>query len=141
MTEAIAAPDDDDALIAELAAEVPHARLVKMEGRVFVQFSGAVEASGLRVPYELVPAQGVLAKPSKWRKLDADARRALLRERVTRAAYDALQGEVRAFVREIALECEDHNLDAALFLHTLADLDTSEPASYVFERIRQRFEH
>ncbi len=133
--------DDDDALIAELIPEAGPARLVKLEGRVFVQFSGEVEESGLRVPYELVPPQGVLAKPSKWRKLDLDARRVLLRERVTRAASDALREHVRAFVREIALECEDHNLDAATFLNTLSELDTSEPAAYVFERIRQRFDH
>ena len=134
-------PDDDDALIAELAPQAGPARLVKLEGRVFVQFSGEVEESGLRVPYELVPPQGVLAKPSKWRKLDSDARRVLLRERVTREAADALRESVRAFVREIALECEDHNLDAATFLNTLSEHDTSEPASYVFDRIRQRFEH
>lgn len=133
--------DDDDALIAALAPEAGPARLVKLEGRVFVQFSGEVEESGLRVPYELVPPQGVLAKPSKWRKLDTDARRALLRERVTRVAADALREQVRAFVREIALECEDHNLDAATFLIALSERDTSEPAAHVFERIRQRYDH
>ena len=133
--------DDDDALIAELAPRVARARLLKAEGRVFVQFSGEVEEAGLRVPYALVPAQGVLAKPGKWRKLDTDARRALLRERVTAAARDELDAAVRAFVRAIALEAEDHNLDAALFLGTLAEPGGSEPASYVFERIRQRFDH
>jgi ATP-dependent RNA helicase SUPV3L1/SUV3 len=143
MTEPIAlhAPDEDDDLIAELAPQVPGARLVKMEGRVFVQLAGEVEEAGLLVPYELVPAQGVLAKPSKWRKMDADARRQLLRERVTPQVAAALQEGVRAFVREIALECEDHNMDAAVFLHALSDRDTSEPAAHVFDRIRQRFEH
>ncbi len=141
LTDPAARDDDDDALIAELAAQVPQVRLVKLEGRVFVQFSGAVEEAGLRVPYALVPAQGVLAKPSKWRKLDREGRRALLRERVTPEAYAQLQEAVRAFVREIALESEDHNLDAALFLGTLSELDTSEPAAQVFERIRQRFDH
>ena len=134
-------PDDDDSLIAELAPQVARARLVKLEGRVFVQFSGVVEEAGLRVPYDLVPAQGVLAKPGKWRKLDTEARRALLRERVTAAAREELDASVRAFVRAIALEAEDHDLDAALFLNTLSDVETSEPASHVFERIRQRFDH
>jgi ATP-dependent RNA helicase SUPV3L1/SUV3 len=134
-------PDEDDDLIAELAPQVPGARLVKMEGRVFVQLAGEVEEAGLVVPYELVPAQGVLAKPSKWRKMDVDARRALLRERVTPQVADALREGVRSFVREIALECEDHDMDAALFLHALSDRDTSEPAAHVFDRIRQRFEH
>ena len=33
-------------------------QLVKMEGRVFVRFSGVVETDGLRVPYQLVPGAG-----------------------------------------------------------------------------------
>lgn len=40
-------------------------QLVKMEGRVFLRFAGLVRHGDLRVPYQLVPAQGVLAKPSK----------------------------------------------------------------------------
>jgi ATP-dependent RNA helicase SUPV3L1/SUV3 len=134
-------PTDDDALARELNLAQQGVQLVKMEGRVFVRFFGWVEAGGLRVPYDLVPAQGVLAKPSKWRKLDAEARRKVLLERVTPAAIDALNASVAGFVNDIACRCEDANLDAALFLGQLAELETSEPASYVFERIEQRVEH
>ncbi|MES2900341.1 MAG: helicase-related protein [Pseudomonadota bacterium] len=132
---------DDDALSRELQLERLGAQLVKMEGRVFVRFSGVVEAGGLRVPYALVPGQGVLAKPSKWRKLERDARARLLQERVTRAAADELHESVRAFVDDISARCEDQNLDPVVFLAQLAELETSEPASYVFERISQRLEH
>jgi len=133
--------DPDDALLVELGLDKLGARLIKAEGRVFFQFSGEVEEGGLRVPYELVPKHGVLAKPSKWRKLDDDARRKLLVERVTAKAADELHQCVRVFVRDIAGQCEDHNLDPVTFLSTLFDVETSEPADYVFERIEQRVEH
>ncbi len=132
---------DDEALVRELGLERLGAHLIKMEGRVFVRFSGQVEAGGLRVPYVLVPSHGVLAKPSKWRKLDDEAKRKVLRERVTEAASAELHASVADFVNRIACRCEDENLDAAVFLGQLAELDTSEPAAYVFERIEQRVEH
>ncbi len=132
---------DDDALVRELGLERLGAQLIKMEGRVFVRFSGQVEAGGLRVPYHLVPSHGVLAKPSKWRKLDDDAKRKVLQERVTAAASAELQASVASFVNQIACRCEDDNLDAAVFLSQLAELETSEPAAYVFERIAQRVDH
>ena len=131
----------DEAIARELKLAEQGVQLVKMEGRVFVRFFGWVEAGGLRVPYDLVPTQGVLAKPSKWRKLDADARRKLLHDRVTPAAIDALNASVAVFVDSIAAQCEDANLDAPVFLVQLAELETSEPASYVFERIEQRVHH
>ncbi len=134
--------EDDDALLTrELGALAAAVRLVKMEGRVFVRFSGQVDAAGLQVPYELVPEQGVLAKPTKWRKMDGEARAALLRERVNPATIDVLRGHVAAFAADIAEQCDDYGLDAMTFLHTLADMQTSEPAGRVFDRIRQRFTH
>ena len=133
--------DPDAALLHELGLDALGARLVKAEGRVFFQFCGEVDEGGLRVPYELVPSHGVLAKPGKWRKLDDEARRKLLKERVTPKAADELHQCVRVFVRDIAFECEDHNLDPVTFLSTLFDVDTAEPADYVFERIQQRVAH
>lgn len=132
---------DDEALARELGMPANGAQLVKMEGRVFVRFAGLVEAEGLRVPYALVPAHGVLARPGKWRKMDRDARRELLRERVTPAAMDALRASVDAFVREIAGAAEDAAVDAMTFLKVLAEAQSSDPAEQVFERIRQRVDH
>ncbi len=141
MNEHIHDDGDDAALLRELALDQLGAELVKMEGRVFFRFSGWVEEGGMRVPYHLVPSHGVLAKPSKWRKLEREAKLKLLQERVTQTTAEALNASVAAFVDDIAARCEDVNLDAAVFLGQLAELETSEPASYVFERISQRLEH
>lgn len=132
---------EDRALLRELGLDQLGAELVKMEGRVFVRFSGWVEAGGRRVPYHLVPSHGVLAKPSKWRKLDHGGKSKLLLERVTQASVDALNASVAAFVEDIVESCEHVNLDATAFLSQLAKSETSEPASYVFDRIEQRLEH
>jgi ATP-dependent RNA helicase SUPV3L1/SUV3 len=138
------APDDthDDAFLErELNLAARGVELVKMEGRVFLRFGGAVRVDGLHVEYRLVPARGVLAKPSKWRKMDATARRALVEERATRDAVDDLNQEVEEFVREIADQADEFGVDPMLFLHVLEELETSEPAEFVFDRIRQRLLH
>jgi ATP-dependent RNA helicase SUPV3L1/SUV3 len=134
--------DNDDAFLErDLDLPVRGIELVKMEGRVFLRFSGQVVVDGLRVPYSLVPARGVLAKPSKWRKMDLDARRQLIDERTSQAAIDELQRSVDEFVRDIANEADDSGFDPMLFLHVLEELETSEPADYVFDRIHQRLTH
>ena len=133
--------DDDAFLEHDLKLHERGAELVKMEGRVFLRFLGAVRVDGLHVEYRLVPARGVLAKPSKWRKMDLSARRELVEERATRDAMDDLNQDVEEFVREVADQCEDAGFDPMLFLSALEELETSEPAEYVFERIRQRLEH
>jgi ATP-dependent RNA helicase SUPV3L1/SUV3 len=133
--------DDDAALIAQLGGHAQCAQLVKMEGRVFVRFAGVVDMAGLRIAYALVPPQGVLAKPSKWRKLDQGAKLQLLDERITPAAIAELQASVTSFVGDITGQCEDVEMDAMPFLGQLAALETSEPASFVFERIYQRMQH
>ena len=133
---------DDDALLErELDLAARGIELVKMEGRVFLRFSGEVRYEGLRVPYALVPSRGVLAKPSKWRKMDLDARRALIEERTGAKALAELHLDAEEFVRDIAEQADDAGFDPRLFLGVLDELETSEPADYVFERIRQRVEH
>ncbi|PWF39124.1 helicase-related protein [Massilia glaciei] len=132
---------DDDTFLGQQHLDAFGARLVKMEGRVFVRLSGVVEEEGLRVPYALVPAQGVLAKPSKWRKLDQEAKLKLVQERVNAAVRDELQRGVRDFVADIASQCEETGSDAMVFLSALAETETSEPAAHVFDRIQQRLLH
>jgi ATP-dependent RNA helicase SUPV3L1/SUV3 len=138
-------PDDTEHDDAFLERELDFAErgieLVKMEGRVFLRFSGEVRYEGLRVPYRLVPARGVLAKPSKWRKMDMLARRDLLEERATPDAIEELQTEAEEFVRDIAEEADEFGWDPMLFLHVLDELETSEPAEFVFHRISQRLTH
>jgi ATP-dependent RNA helicase SUPV3L1/SUV3 len=132
---------DDDLLCRQLGLPAKGVSLVKMEGRVFLRMAGEVKAEGLTVPYQLVPAQGVLAKPSKWRKMDNEARSALLRERSSDKAIHELHEHVTGFVHEMAAAAEDYDLDAMSFLHTLADMQTSSLAGEVFDRIRQRLDH
>jgi ATP-dependent RNA helicase SUPV3L1/SUV3 len=115
--------------------------LVKMEGRVFLRFAGEVRYEGLRVPYRLVPGRGVLAKPSKWRRLDLDARRQLVEERANARDIEELQRQAEEFVADIAEQADEFGWDPMLFLHVLDELETSEPAEYVFNRISQRLAH
>jgi ATP-dependent RNA helicase SUPV3L1/SUV3 len=133
--------DDDAFLERELELDKRGIELVKMEGRVFLRFSGEVRYEGLRVPYRLVPARGVLAKPSKWRKMDLLARRELIEERTTDADLARLHSETEEFVRDIAEEADDFGWSPMLFLEVLDELETSEPAEFVFQRISQRLTH
>jgi ATP-dependent RNA helicase SUPV3L1/SUV3 len=132
---------EDDDLMRELGLTARGIVLAKAEGRVFLRLTGMVDYAGRRVPYDLVPAQGVLAKPSKWRKLDRDARAQLLRERAGEEVGAELHGFVGAFVQEMVDACDDCDLDPAPFLQGLAEMQISEPAGTVFDRIRQRLEH
>jgi len=133
--------DAPGAASAQQYASAAGARLVKLEGRVFVRFAGEVEAGLLRIPYDLVPAYGVLAKPTNWRRMDDDAQLALVRERVTPEAMEALRQQVAAFVREIEERAEEAGLDAMPYLQSLAGQESADPAQFVFDRIRQRLEH
>ena len=137
----IAEDAETETLLIDKDLQAKGVQLVKMEGRVFVRFAGLVKEGDLRVPYQLVPAQGVLAKPSKWRKMDPEAQRALVLDRANPAAIDALHRSAVVFVREISDLADDCDFDAMTFLNTLAELQTSEPADYVFDRIRQRIIH
>jgi ATP-dependent RNA helicase SUPV3L1/SUV3 len=83
----------------------------------------------------------VLAKPSKWRRLDLDARRQLVEERASQRDIDELKQQAEEFVADIADQADDFGWDPMLFLHVLDELETSEPAEYVFERIQQRLTH
>jgi ATP-dependent RNA helicase SUPV3L1/SUV3 len=132
---------DDAFLERELGLAARGIELVKMEGRVFLRFSGEVRYEGLRVPYRLVPARGVLAKPSKWRKMDLLARRELIEERTDEEDLQRLHLEAEEFVRDIAEDADEFGWDPMTFLDVLDELETSEPAEYVFQRISQRLTH
>ncbi len=142
------ADDASDAAGTSRASETPEgiatllgAELTKAEGSVFLRLAGTVEAAGLEVPYRLVPPTGGLAKPSKWRKLGAEAQVALVRERVTAQVIEALRRSVAAFVKRIVAEAIDAGLDPLPLLGPLADNSSSEPAAQQFERISLRVAH
>lgn len=132
---------DDAFLERELGLAARGIELVKLEGRVFLRFSGEVQYEGLRVPYRLVPGRGVLAKPSKWRKMDLLARRELIEERTDEKDLQRLQLDTEEFVRDIAEDADEFGWDPMTFLDVLDELETSEPAEYVFQRISQRLTH
>ncbi|HJV87708.1 MAG TPA: helicase-related protein [Noviherbaspirillum sp.] len=125
----------------ELHAQALGAELVKLEGRVFLRFAGAAEAGGLHVPYSLVPSQGVLAKPGKWRKMAPQEQVQLITERAHAGVKEELHREVLAFVAGIYMRADDFGLDAMTFLRALASRDNADPAEYVFDRIEQRLLH
>ncbi len=117
------------------------AELVKLEGRVVIYLSGVADIGTLRVPYALVPGNGALAKPSKWRKMSPEDQCQLISERVDQQAIDALQRKVAGFARAIHARADAVGLDPMIFLNALAGKDTSDPAEHVFERIDQRVTH
>jgi ATP-dependent RNA helicase SUPV3L1/SUV3 len=133
--------DSDDQLLIDTGLADKGISLVKMEGRVFLRMSGMVEMGRRKVPYSLVPEQGVLAKPSKWRKLDDEARKALLLERGNERAIRELRISVTNFVAELEAASEDLGFDVEPFLRSLAEGQSSEPAGLLFDRIRQRLDH
>jgi ATP-dependent RNA helicase SUPV3L1/SUV3 len=137
----VADEDHDELLIARLELSARGISLERADGRVFLRFNGEVDVDCLCVPYDLVPAQGVLAKASKWRKMAPEVREVLLRERASEEAASELHGHVSDFAREMADACEDDGLAPMDFLHALADMRVAEPAGAVFDRIRQRLEH
>ena len=105
---------DDAFLERELGLAARGIELVKLEGRVFLRFSGEVHYEGLRVPYRLVPGRGVLAKPSKWRKMDLLARRELIEERTIDADLQRLHAETEEFVRDIAEDADQQAHEAGV---------------------------
>jgi len=117
------------------------AELVKLEGSVMLFFTGAAIVGHLQVAYRLVPAQGILAKPSKWRKMNPESQIELVRDRATPRAFDELHANVVEFVTSIARQAEEANLEAMSFLGALADNTAATPAGQVFDRIRQRLDH
>ncbi|MES2534365.1 MAG: helicase-related protein [Pseudomonadota bacterium] len=134
-------PDDDTALAPEQHARAIGAELLKLEGRVVLRFSGTVEVDSLRVPYDLVPPQGVLAKPSKWRKMTVEDQMKLITERADPEAMEMVRRLVGRFAADINTRASDAGLDAMLFLNALAGHDTSDPVDQVFDRIGQRLTH
>ncbi len=145
MTNAV--PDTEPAEPATLSEDPERyaqrlgAELLKLEGSVFIRFSGVVDVGPLHVPYRLVPAQGVLAKPSKWRRLGPDGQMELIRSRVNADAMEGLHRSAFAFVARIAALADDAGLDANSFLHTLQDNNSSDPVGQMFDRIEQRLVH
>jgi ATP-dependent RNA helicase SUPV3L1/SUV3 len=68
------------------------ATVVTTEGSYALSVHGELQLDGHVIPYHLVPDDGFLGKGGKWRKLDGDARLALVAERWNEAARERLRG-------------------------------------------------
>ena len=145
MTTSASLPAASPALLPDVTPESEALRLgaelLKLDGSVVLRIAGTVLLGHAQVAYRLVPAKGVLAKPSKWRKLDTDSQITLVRERVTPQIIAELHGHVADFVARIAEQADGVGLDAALLLGGLADNNAATPAGQVFDRIALRLEH
>ncbi len=139
VSQSVDTPDGSES--PELLAQRLGAELIKQEGSVVIRFAGFVDVGPIRIAYRLVPSHGVLAKPSKWRKLGLDGQLALIQERAHPDAMDGLRRNVLAFAAKIGVQAEDAGLDPMVFLGALSDNVSSEPAGQVFERIEQRLFH
>lgn len=115
--------------------------LDKLEGRVMVRYPGELQLAGRSIPYALIPADGVLAKASKWRNLGPEKQLQLVTERVHAQAMQALRQQVAEFVAGLIERAEDHGIDPAPFLAALAIRESVLPAQQVFERIEDRLAH
>lgn len=115
--------------------------LDKLEGRVMVRFAGEITVNDYQVPYALIPADGVLAKSSKWRNLGPEKQLQLVMERVRPESPEAMRRAVAAFASGLIVDAEDNGVDPAPLLAALANAESVLPAPQVFERIEERLAH
>ena len=106
-----------------------------------VRYSGIAEAAGLRVPYNLVPPDGILANAGKWRNLSDEKKLLLVQERVHPASKAALHRKVCEFVEALRIRAEEYGLEAQDFLHALAVKESAVPIDHVLDRVEQRLLH
>jgi len=131
--------DQSNSLTAEQHVAALGGELVKQEGRVAVRLAGEIDHDGGRLRYDLVPAQGVLARSGKWRNLSPSEQLLLVAERATPHVVAQLQQQVAEFVADFARRARDEGLDPAPFLVPLGDRSTTDPVEYVLRAIEQRF--
>jgi ATP-dependent RNA helicase SUPV3L1/SUV3 len=134
-----AASGDD--INAELASYLARfgARLIHSNEAVAIEVSGELDApqpSEMPIAFRLVPDQGVLARITKWRKLDAAQRLALVQERLNAATREALHEEISSFVATISRRAQAAGLDATHFLGALQS--GRELASRRFQVVEDR---
>ncbi|GAB4060558.1 helicase-related protein [Uliginosibacterium sediminicola] len=130
-----------DDINAELASYLARfgARLIHSNEAVAIEVTGELEAaqpSETPIAFRLVPDQGVLARITKWRKLDAAQRLALVQERLNPATREALHAEIGQFVSTVLRRARAAGLDAQDFLGALQS--GRELASRRFQVVEDR---
>jgi ATP-dependent RNA helicase SUPV3L1/SUV3 len=110
--------------------------IIKQEGRVLIRVSGVATSSELSVPYEIVPANGILANMTKWRNLSVENQLILLKDRLNPSSINQINEMVSDFVGSLALQAEKFGIDPLPFFTSLKE--TTIPANVLFSTIEQR---
>lgn len=109
--------DDDTSQIGAYLARFG-ARLIHANESVAIEVAGELEGD-MPTAFRLVPDRGVLARITKWRRLDAAQRLALVQERLNAATLAALREEIADFVATVERRAKQVGLDATQFLGAL----------------------
>ncbi|HEX5127567.1 MAG TPA: helicase-related protein [Rhodocyclaceae bacterium] len=111
------ADDDIAAYLARFGA-----RLIHTNESVAIEVAGELDAeAGGKMPiaFRLVPDHGVLARITKWRRLSAEQRLALVQERINTEALAEFNNEIESFVASVESRAHAAGLDATRFLGAL----------------------
>jgi len=133
-----ASPDAQNSLTPEKHIETLGGELLRLEGRVLVRLTGEALVGEIRVPYRLVPSNGVLAKASKWRNLPPAEQLLMVTQRVNAKALATLKLQVENFARPFIARATRAGLDPEVFLNALALQGSTDPVETVFAAVDQR---
>jgi ATP-dependent RNA helicase SUPV3L1/SUV3 len=114
--------DDMAVYLARFGARLIHTNesvAIEVAGELDREFEGGGPLPVSPVAFRLVPERGVLARITKWRKLDAAARLALVQERLNADTLVELHEEVTGFAADIQRRATAAGLDAMRFLGAL----------------------
>lgn len=120
-TEVVQQPSPDEAIDSWLAGF--GARLIHVGDSLAIEVGG--ELPGLlpdaaSLPYRFVPDRGTLARSAKWRRLPAEERLALVRERLNPQTLAELEAGLADFVRGVLRRARKAGIDALPLLGALA---------------------
>jgi len=135
----VASANANEALFAHLKAH--STRLLKKDGRFVLNVAGNVDLRGDKVAYALVPPDGSLMKASKWKKLDAPARKKLIEQRINTGALASMQQRVRAFLDQADELARELDLDPQRFWPALVTDGVDEQARFAIILDRMRAAH
>lgn len=110
--------------------------ILKQDGRVLVRISAVAKIGGTEVRYQLVPANGVLAKTSKWRNLTPENQLLMVTQRINAKALASLNAQVREFLIRTHERATDVGIDPATIWTGL--LDSTVPVDEQFEALEKR---
>ena len=135
MTEAHTPPEENNAVpdvaVDAMNAYLQHyqATLVTTQGSYALSVQGTIKVGKRKVSYHLVPDAGFLGKTTKWRKLDAAERLALVESRWNDSARERLEEQLIRCASQVVHLATEHNLDPQSALNAFT-------AKYELARLR-----